>query len=1041
MKRISEFLTVLVCLFFAFSTVEAQFNTPTLDGVISPNEYGVHTNGQNQQSTGSAQTWYLSWDNTNLYVAVTNANLSEGAVINIDRNPVSPPNGGTNADGTITALNYDNTAVGNLPFRSDFRAYFKDGYRDYNTANGANGWSFGASGFGNYASGAGNVRELAIPWSAITGGGRPASFLFLGYLSSSGGYIYGQVPQGNAEGTSPGNYNRYYAVVNTENGTATKPFSLDQTVGGSGGGDIQFLGLKHDTFDSYYRSPFGAVPTGSTVNLKFRTDLLDVSGVFLKVYKYNPQTDTTDAAVEYPLTFLENRTENGTTYDIYSINYSVPIAPAIIYYKFRITDGATTAFYSDAYTDDHDNLGQGGDGAAANNEPFPAFQLTVYDAKYTTPAWLHNASVYQVFPDRFRNGDTTNDWCRAGNTTGCPNLYGGATTDNIIQTIWNTQMIDPRATGNNNAYGAQFYGGDLKGVADKLDYIKNLGFNTVYLNPVFKARSNHRYDADDYLGIAPELGGDAAFQNLVTAANSRGMKIILDGVWNHMSQDSEYFDYYHRIPGNNGACESLSSPYRGLFNFFNNNVPCQYRPDLTPPQLDYEGWFGFGGLPAFTETAAVKDFFYRTPTTNVTQYWYDRGASGWRFDVVPDISHQWWNEYRGYAKTYKADGPLIGEVFQDASSYLAGDQLDGVMNYRFRKNLLGYARGFDFEDNDNNGGNRIVGLTPSQFNRAMQAIREDYPLPAQRSMLNLIDSHDTNRALFTLKNSFESSAEAKDRLKLAAIFQFTYIGAPMVYYGDEAGINAPSFGNSGSGLAEDDPYNRAPYPWADEAGNQNIYGPTDASLIGFYTTLGNLRRGYPALRTGNFTPLLTGDTTASTSDNNTYAFARTDAINKIIIVMNNGTTANTATIPVGAYFANGTVLTDALGNSSLAPDGTHTVSNGNITVTLPARSGAIISNFAPTAATASISGRAMVSKGRGIGNVSILLTDSSGNTRRTMTNPFGYYSFAEVAVGETYVISAYSKRYQFAQPTQVLSVNENLSGVNFTVSSSLTTIR
>jgi glycosidase len=1029
MKRAVEFLIVVVCLVLSVSEARAQFNTPVIDGAIASGEYGVHIDGQNQKNTSSAQTWFLTWDNTNLYVAVTNANLAEGAVINIDRNPVSPANGGTNADGTLNALNYDSTAIGTLPFRADFRAYFKDGYHDYQTANGANGWSFGASGFGTYASGAGNVRELAIPWSAITGGGRPSSFLFLAYLSSSGGYIYGQVPQGNSEGTSPGNYTRYYAVVNTENGTATKPFSLDQSVGSN---DIQYLGLKHDTFDPYYRSPFGAVPAGTMVNLKFRTDLLDVSGVFLKVYKYNPQTNTTDPAAEFPLTFLETRNENGTTYDIYSINYVASATPSIIYYKFRVADGASQAFYSDAYGDDHDNLGQGGDGTATPGEPFPAFQLTVYDAAFTTPAWLHNAAVYHIFPDRFRNGDVTNDWCRAGNTTGCPSLYGAPTSENIIHTIWNEAMTDPRATGNNNAYGSQFYGGDLKGIQDKLDYIKGMGFDTIYLNPIFKARSNHRYDTDDFLGIAPELGGDAAFQNLVAAANARGMRIILDGVWNHMSQDSEYFDYYSRSPVL-GACESLASPYRSWFNFFNNNTPCQYRPDLTPPQVDYEGWFGFGGLPVLNENDDVKNFFYRTPGTNVTQYWYDRGAGGWRFDVATDISHQWWNEYRGFAKTYKPDGALIGEIFPDASQYLAGDQLDGTMNYRFRKNVLGFARGFDWEDNDNNGGNKIVGLSPSQLNRAMMAIREDYPLPAQRAMLNLLDSHDTNRALFTLKNSFESMAEAKERLKLAAIFQFTYIGAPMVYYGDEVGINSPSLGNSGSGLPEDDPYNRAPYPWADETGDPNVYGPADSGLISFYTTLGTVRRGYAALRTGEFAPLLMGDLTASSTDNNTFAFVRYDATNKIIVVMNNGTTANTATIPVGAYFANGTNLTDVLGSASLAPNGAFTVTGGNITVTLPARSGAIISNFAPTAANAAVSGKIANEKGVGISGVRITMTDSSGAVRSATSNSFGNYRFENVPVGATYTLFAASRRYQIENPTRVLSVSEDVTDADFVV--------
>ncbi|MBS1795411.1 MAG: carboxypeptidase regulatory-like domain-containing protein [Acidobacteria bacterium] len=1024
MSKAVQFLVAVVSLFFIFGTAEAQFGTPAVDGVISPNEYGVHIDGQNQQGTGSGQTWYLTWNNTNLYVAVTNANLAEGAVLAIDRNPVSPPNGGTNADGTLNALNYDSTAIGTLPFRADFRAYFKDGYRDYQTANGANGWNFGASGFGAYASGAGNVREFAIPWSTITGGGRPSSFLFTAYLSSGGGYIYGQVPSGNAGGTTPGNWNRYFAVVDTNDTTSTKPFSLDQTISSD---DIQFSGLKHDTFDGYYRSPFGAVTTGSTVNLKFRTALLDVSNVYLKVYKYNPQTNTTDPAVEYPMAFLENRTEGATTYAIYSVNYAAPATPSIIYYKFRIVDGTATAFYSDDYLDDHDNLKQGGTGAASAGEPFDAFQLTVYDANFTTPAWIHDAAVYQIFPDRFRNGDQTNDWCRPGSTTGCPSLYGGAPASNIFQGVWNTLMVDPRATGNNNAYGAQFYGGDLKGVQDKLDYIKGMGFDTIYLNPIFKARSNHGYDTDDYLAIAPQLGGDAAFQSLVAAANARGMKIILDGVWNHMSQDSEYFDYYGRSPVV-GACESLASPYRSWFNFYNSNAPCT--------TADYEGWFGFGGLPAFNENAAVKDFFYRTPTTNVTQYWYDRGAGGWRFDVAPDISHQWWNEYRGYAKSYKSDGPLIGEIFFDASQYLAGDQLDGVMNYRFRKNVLGFARGFDWEDNDNSGGNKIAGLTPSQFDRAMLAIREDYPLPAQQSMLNLIDSHDTNRALYTLKNSFESQSEAKDRLKLAAVFQFAYIGAPMVYYGDEAGINAPSLANNGSGLPEDDPYNRAPYPWADEAGDASVYGPADSSLISFYAALGVLRRGHPALRTGNYATLLTGDTTASGTDDNTFAFVRYNANEKIVVVMNNGTTANTAQIPVGAYFADGTVLNDVIGGggNNFAPAATYTVTGGTITVTVPARSSAIVSNFVPTAAGVAIGGRVTDAKGRGLTGVRVSLTDARGAVRTATTNSFGFYGFKDVPAGETLIVNAQSKRLRIENPTRVLTVDQEQFDIDFTAS-------
>jgi glycosidase len=697
--------------------------------------------------------------------------------------------------------------------------------------------------------------------------------------------------------------------------------------GQSNDNNVEWAGLEHNTFSGFYRTPFGAVTTGTQVNLRFRTFRNDVTGVFLRVYEYNPPTNTTTGPFDTPFAI----TSSDATFDYWSLNYHAPATPKVIYYKFRVVDGTDTDFYSDLYLDDHDNVAQGGPGATSDNEPFPAFQLTVYDPNFSTPEWLHNSAVYHIFPDRFRNGDVTNDWCRAGSSTGCPSLYGAPPSSNIAYSTWNSQICDPRQPAPcPNNYGSQFFGGDLNGIEQKLDYIKGLGFDAIYLNPIFKARSNHRYDTDDFLSIAPELGGDAAFQSLVAAANQRGIRLILDGVWNHMSQDSEFFDYYRRSAVV-GACESLGSPYRSWFNFFNNNAPCSF--------TDYEGWFGFGGLPVLNETPPVKDFFYRTPTTNVTQYWYDRGAGGWRFDVATDISHQWWNEYRGYAKTYKPDGALIGEIFPDASQYLAGDQLDGVMNYRFRKNVIGFARSVDWADNDNNGNNRIVGLTPSQFDAAMRSIREDYPEPAQRAMLNLLGSHDTNRVLYTLTVPGDTGlVQAKQRLRLAALMQFAHIGAPMVYYGDEAGINAPSLANSPGGFPEDDPYNRAPYPWSDEAGNPNIYGPADSDLIDYFATLGSIRKRSAALRTGDFRTLLTGDTSAQTGDDGTFAFARSAGRDRVVVALNNGSAANTALIPTGGLFADGTILTDRLGSGSYA------VAAGGISITLPARGGAILTS-------------------------------------------------------------------------------------------------
>ncbi|MDQ3802030.1 MAG: carboxypeptidase regulatory-like domain-containing protein, partial [Acidobacteriota bacterium] len=280
--------------------------------------------------------------------------------------------------------------------------------------------------------------------------------------------------------------------------------------------------------------------------------------------------------------------------------------------------------------------------------------------------------------------------------------------------------------------------------------------------------------------------------------------------------------------------------------------------------------------------------------------------------------------------------------------------------------------------------------------------------------------------------------QAKERLKLAAIFQFTYIGAPMVYYGDEAGMNSPSLGNSGAGLPEDDPYNRAPYPWADESGNPNVYGPADNNLLNFYTTLGNFRRNHPALRTGKFEALLMGDITPSATDNNTFAFARAENNDKVIVVMNNGSTANTATIPVGEYYPDGTILSDAIGNNQPPVAGknsgnlmaSYTVSGGTITVTLPARGGAVLTALAPTAASVSVSGKVLSAAGREISGATVTITDSRGESRTAITNAFGYYQFEGVQAGETYLLGVRHKRYQFLN--QAINVNEDLTDVNIT---------
>ena len=911
----------------------AQWSTPTIDGSIATGEYGTNNSLSNAGNTG--QTWYMTWDQNNLYVGIVNANLAEGAVIYVTGNPQNPPTCCSNSDGNLSGFNYDNEQITSLPFRAKFVTYVKDGYREYRNSDGSGNWSGPTANYGSYGSNPNNqnTREVAIPWTAINSGGIPSSFVFFGLLTSSGGYVYGQAPADNPGafiGTSA-SYTQYYAVTSTANGTSTPPFSLEQPAGFNA---ADKAGFYHNTFDPFYRDQEGAVPENTQVTLRFRTlHSSGIWGVTARAYLFDTGSGGTTGPIDTGMPFDQNITVNGTEYDTWEVTLAMPSTPAVYYYKFKINRDTTNGFYSDDYLDDNDNVDKDGTGIATDGESFNSFQITVYDPNFQTPAWLQNANVYHILPDRFRNGDQSNDYCRQGATTGCPTYYGSQQA--FTYNLWNTQICDPRSSTSGCAgeYSNQFYGGDLLGVQNELDYIQSLGMDTIYMNPIFAARSYHRYDTDNYLHVDAALGGDSAFTALATELNRRGMQVILDGVFNHASSDGMYFDRYDRYGGtdpNIGACLSLGSTWRTWFNFTDDNVPCGSN--------DYSGWFGLDSLPTFNHGIdAVKDFFYRAPG-NVTQTWYSQGASGWRFDVADDgnFPHSWWADYRTFAKTYNSNGPLIGEIWPNASQWLAGDQMDAVMNYRFRKNITGFVRNAEWHDDNNNGTNDIPGLTPSQFDHAVRAVRDDYPPQATAAMLNLLDSHDVNRALYVMTESGDSGlTQAKQRLELAALFQFTYVGAPMVYYGDEVAVNSPSLASSSNGPIGD-PYTRPPYPWLDQAGDPTIYGPPDTSVQSYYSNLAHLRKQYPVLRDGSYVTLLTGDTQDPGTAPNTYAYARVSGDVTAVVAMNNGSTSNTATIPVNGLISDGSQLQDAISGQ------TYSVSAGNISLTLAPRTGVLL---------------------------------------------------------------------------------------------------
>ncbi|CAN5329219.1 hypothetical protein BH18ACT12_BH18ACT12_05040 [soil metagenome] len=477
-------------------------------------------------------------------------------------------------------------------------------------------------------------------------------------------------------------------------------------------------------------------------------------------------------------------------------------------------------------------------------------------------------------------------------------------------------MEDSRATG---VFNLDCCGGDLQGVTEKLDYLKSLGVDVIWLTPIFKARSNHRYDTEDYHAVDPSLGGDGAFAALSAAAKARGLHLILDGVFNHTSSDSRYFDRYGRF-AELGACESPSSPFRSWYEITGSEVPCR----------NYSGFANLDSLPTLNDAnAAVRDFVYRG-ADSVVRHWSTRGADGWRLDVAHELSHPWWRDFRNAVKGYAADAPLIGEVTAspvDATEYLVGDELDGVMNYRYRHAANGFVRLTNWTDSSS----VLRALRPSQVANSFKAILEDYPAQAAAVSFNLVDSHDTNRVLDVLTEPGDNLTVAKQRQRLVALLQFTSFGAPMVYYGDEAGIDAP--GRSGFG----DPYNRAPYPWDDESGDVNTYGPAERFMIDWYSTLATLRQTLPALRIGSVVTLLTGDTTSSSADNGVYAFGRVGAPNKpVIVALNKNEQAASARIPVGGLYPNGTTL-EAAFDCSVAQ-----VTGGAVEVRVPPIGGTVL---------------------------------------------------------------------------------------------------
>ena len=663
-------------------------------------------------------------------------------------------------------------------------------------------------------------------------------------------------------------------------------------------GDVEWDGVRHDSRDPLYRTPTGAVPAGTPVTLRLRTFHDDVTRVRARVWDVN--------ANEQRLLEMEKAASDVSCYqaglgprgcDFWEL--TLPNAsPNNLWYRFVVSDGPDTDYYGD----DTAAL-DGGPGATTDDEVDRSWTLTVYDPAFATPAWARDAFVYQVFPDRFRNGTTENDpqtgdvryddpvlampwsalpegYCRGYSdaASGCPWRFDSNPPS------WSPTVEGPR--------GRDYYGGDLKGLVGKLGYLAELGVTAVYLNPVFDGGSNHGYDTQDYTRIDPYFGSPGHWNQLRRDARRLGIRLILDGVFNHMSSDSPQFDRYHHYD-TVGACESLDSPWRGWFVFHNDDVTCGAG--------DYEGWFGFDSIPVIQKSRADVQSYFLTAPESITKRWLRDGASGWRLDVMGDSSfpNGYWETFRGAVKETDPNALIVGELWQKDTTllrHLRGDRADTAMNYRLRDAVLGLLAPNPYDSKGFGDSGRQ--LSPSEFASRLSSIREDYPDAAYYSLMNLLDSHDTERILWTLTPGGETRAakehdagnlaEGKRRLRIASLIQFTMPGAPTVYYGDEVGLTG-----------DDDPDDRRPYPWAD------LGGDPDLQLRAHYKTLASLRRANDSLTSGDFGVLAANDA------DGTVVYGRKTGTQAAIVAINRSGSTRTLTLPLAGWAPSGTPFTVA----------------------------------------------------------------------------------------------------------------------------------
>ncbi len=603
------------------------------------------------------------------------------------------------------------------------------------------------------------------------------------------------------------------------------------------------MNIEFNSQESFYKEPFGAVPEGQSIRLRLSMSGVGIPWGVKLVYRYDGGKEQ-ETEMHYVFSISDM--------SIYEIDF-LPPKIGLIWYHFKVVYDAGTVYYS------NNRECLGGIGEVSIEPPSVEYQLTVYDKNYTTPSWFSHSVAYQIFPDRFSNGNA--DGSFLGNRT------------DIIRRNWGEIPFHTAEQFGGEYLCNDFFGGNLEGIIKKLPYLAELGISVIYLNPIFKAYSNHKYDTGDYKEIDPMFGDEETFRRMCSEAKKLGIRIILDGVFNHTGSNSRYFNKdgeYDSI----GAYQSEKSPYYDWFSFVNY------------PE-DYECWWGMKTLPHTNEKSEAFTKYILTDDDSVVKHWIKLGASGWRLDVVDELPGFFVKKLRKAVKSVNPDAVIIGEVWEDASNkesygerreYFCGAELDSVMNYPLRDTLI----------------NGVLGkISATDMSRRIMSLKENYPRPAFCSTLNMLSSHDVERVLtmmgdvpsrhettrvfqagFTLGDKYEGAV--KKLIQITGL-QMTLPGVPCVYYGDETGME---------GYA--DPFSRKCMDFS-QATEENPIFTEFKKLIA-------LRNSSPAFSEGEYETVY--------ALGNTFAYIRCLGDEKYVVVSNCGDKLDKIRLDLARFSAN-----------------------------------------------------------------------------------------------------------------------------------------